>query len=71
MEQAALELESGGGEAAVQKLCRALHTLKGASASVGFTNLGGYLHQLEEWLEQVGTPQSLDLVLSCIDVVRK
>ncbi|MBT6154038.1 MAG: response regulator [Planctomycetaceae bacterium] len=71
MEQAALELESGGGEAAIQQLCRALHTLKGASASVGFTNLGGYLHQLEEWLQQVGMPRNLDSVLSCIDVVRK
>jgi HPt (histidine-containing phosphotransfer) domain-containing protein len=71
MEQAALELESGGGKAAVQQLCRALHTLKGASASVGFTNLGGYLHQLEEWLLQVGTPRNLDSVLSCIDVVRE
>lgn len=70
MEQAVLEFESGGGEAAVQQLCRELHTLKGASASVGLTNLGSYLHRLEEWLEQVGTPRNLDCVLSCIDVIR-
>ncbi|QDU40446.1 Chemotaxis protein CheA [Maioricimonas rarisocia] len=58
----------------LRSLCRDLHTLKGASASVGFTHLAGYLHQVEEWLEGAasspGAAVDLDPVLVCVDTVR-
>ncbi|MFG0335887.1 MAG: response regulator, partial [Maioricimonas sp. JB049] len=50
------------------------HTLKGASASVGFTHLANYLHRMEEWLEgaasRPGVAVDLDPVLECVDTVR-
>jgi chemotaxis protein histidine kinase CheA/ActR/RegA family two-component response regulator len=34
-----------------QQLCRALHTMKGASASVGLSELARYLHDLEDFVQ--------------------
>lgn len=54
-----------------QSFCRQLHTLKGASGTVGLSLLATYLHQVESWLEQAAeTELSADRLLECIDVVR-
>lgn len=45
----ALEAEPGSKES-LQQICRELHTLKGASGSVGLSKLADYLHQVEETL---------------------
>ena len=57
----------------LQQMCRELHTLKGASASVGLTDLAGYLHQVEEFVQaQCDAGSSADAVklLASVDIVR-
>ncbi len=54
MEQASLAIEANPTEKEpVQQFCRELHTLKGASATVGFSALATYLHDLETSLEDL------------------
>lgn len=54
MEQSALHAETEEDKSdAIQQFCRELHTLKGASASVGLSDLASYLHDLETSLEKV------------------
>ncbi len=54
MEQSALAFESNPEDSeTVRQFCRELHTLKGASATVGLSDLAGYLHQLESSLDQM------------------
>ncbi len=74
MERTVLGYEPGSSAvAAVQQICRDLHTLKGASASVGLGRLAAHLHGVEEWLQTTATiseSQHLDPVLRCVDAVR-
>ncbi len=74
MERAVFEFEqTSDSEATIQQVGRDLHTLKGASASVGLGNLAAHLHSVEEWLQaagQVTNSEQLDPVLSCVDAVR-
>ncbi|MCA9109377.1 MAG: response regulator [Planctomycetaceae bacterium] len=74
MERAVLEFEnSSDSTAPLQQLGRDLHTLKGASASVGLVNLAAHLHSVEEWLQSAGSvtdSQQLEPVLTCVDAVR-
>jgi len=52
MEQAALAIEEDcQNREPVRQFCRELHTLKGASATVGLSELAAYLHDLETTLE--------------------
>ena len=54
MEQAALAMESSSDAMdAVPQFCRELHTLKGASATVGLSELATYLHELETSLQEI------------------
>ena len=49
IEEAALALESEpANPSSIRNICRELHTLKGASASVGLQELAAYFHELED-----------------------
>jgi chemotaxis protein histidine kinase CheA/ActR/RegA family two-component response regulator len=60
--------------APLKQVCRELHTLKGASASVGLSKLANFLHQVEDEL-QAATEQegSVDLqpIFRAVDAVRE
>lgn len=52
MEAAALAFEAHPGQSScLRQICRELHTLKGASGSVGLRSLVERLHAAEEWLQ--------------------
>ena len=73
LEQVAFELEGRPDDTALhQSVCRELHTLKGASASVGLMELGDYLHRVEDYVEGA-KGQSVDVapLLQSVDAVRK
>ena len=75
MERAALDLENDPTNSQpITQLCRELHTLKGASASVGLSDLATQLHEVEETLENPASlsPETgvVDLVMDCVDAVR-
>ena len=44
---ALLELERGGGDAAVARLFRAVHTMKGMGAAMAYTAVAELSHELE------------------------
>ncbi len=55
-------------------ICRELHTLKGASASVGLSRMANFLHGIEESIErQANVGQSLDNenLLMAVDALRE
>ena len=74
MEQALLDLESSpGDEGAVTTIGRELHTIKGASASIGMSNLAAYIHEVEEVIRrtlQAGQAVAPELLLPHVDVIR-
>lgn len=72
MESSLLALESGQNSAdALRIFCRQLHTLKGASGTVGLSRLAGYLHELESYIEKsADAGVDVDRLLACVDTVR-
>lgn len=74
MEQSLLRLESEPSDSgALNQICRELHTLKGASASVGLSALADQLHQLEDALtdeHQSGRSPDINSLLNSIDSIR-
>ena len=75
MEQSALSVEDEPeNKEAVQQFCRELHTLKGASASVGLSELATYLHVLESSLDDVFKNESASVdtpsMFNAVDRVR-
>ncbi|MGV3482844.1 MAG: response regulator [Planctomycetaceae bacterium] len=74
MEAALLRLESDPQHAdSLNQIGRELHTLKGASASVGLTDLADQLHRLEDTLhaDQVaGRVPCFDSLLMSVDAIR-
>ena len=75
MEKAALDLDANpGNKDSIRAFCRELHTLKGASATVGLSGLASHLHNLETSLEEIfaddanANPEKL---FEAIDFVRK
>lgn len=74
MEQALLDLESSPGEEGpVQTIGRELHTIKGASASVGMSNLAAYIHEVEELIRETqdaGQAVTPELLLPHVDLLR-
>ncbi len=75
MESAALALDANPGDKeSIRAFCRELHTLKGASATVGLSALASHLHKLETSLEEIfvddanANPEKL---FEAIDFVRK
>ena len=75
METACLEFDQQPGSAEIlRKICRELHTLKGASASVGLSQLADYLHRVEEFLEHRSRDGKVQLesaqLLQVVDAAR-
>src|SRR6266566_368158 len=50
---ALLELERGGSDTAVARLFRAVHTMKGMGAAMGYTAVGELSHELETLLDKL------------------
>jgi two-component system, chemotaxis family, sensor kinase CheA len=50
---ALLELERGGSDTAVARLFRAVHTMKGMGAAMGYTAVGELSHELESLLDKL------------------
>lgn len=72
LEQLVLGLETNPSDAdAHRSICRELHTLKGASASVGLSELAAYLHRVEDYV-QASTGGVVDVrpMLGSVDAVR-
>ena len=72
MEASLLNLETGqAADEALRNFCRQLHTLKGASGTVGLSQLAGYLHDLESYVEAAsGNDIDVDRLLEGVDAVR-
>ena len=74
MEQSLLRLESDSSDrAALNQICRELHTLKGASASVGLSQLADQLHRLEDTLSEdhaAGRSPEFTKLLRSVDAIR-
>ncbi|MEQ9411737.1 MAG: response regulator [Fuerstiella sp.] len=72
MEASLLNLESGHARSdALQNFCRQLHTLKGASGTVGLAQLARYLHDLESYIETAAAGDiDVDVLLQGVDTVR-
>lgn len=75
METCLLELESNKNAVeSLRQFCRELHTLKGASGTVGLMRLADYLHELEtdvEKMSQGGKKVDIDPLLKGVDFVRQ
>jgi two-component system chemotaxis sensor kinase CheA len=70
---ALLELERGGGEPAVARLFRSVHTMKGMGAAMGYTAVAELAHELETLLDKLRngtiaiTPQLTDTLFVSAD----
>jgi two-component system chemotaxis sensor kinase CheA len=53
MNNALLELERGGSDAAIDRLFRAVHTMKGMGSAMGYTAVGELSHELETLLDKL------------------
>lgn len=75
MESCLLELENDQNNVqSLQQFCRELHTLKGASGTVGLLKLSRYLHDLETDVEEMsrgGKLVDVDPLLNAVDFVRQ
>ena len=76
MEAAGLALEADPrDQRPLQQICRELHTLKGASASVGMRDVARYLHDVEDTLQQQCRGGSfradVQAILGTVDAVRR
>lgn len=75
MEQASMQVEQDASDhEPVRQFCRELHTLKGASATVGLAELAAYLHDLESSLESIFENQTVtadaEQLFAAVDQVR-
>lgn len=75
LEAATLRLEEEPqDERTLQQLCRELHTMKGASASVGLGELANYLHSVEDAVQAACDAPNVTVdvgqVLSSVDAIR-
>jgi two-component system chemotaxis sensor kinase CheA len=74
---ALLELERGGGDAAVARLFRAVHTMKGMGAAMGYTSVGELSHELETLLDKLRsgslavTPIIIDTLFAAVDALEQ
>jgi len=74
---ALLELERGGGDAAVARLFRAVHTMKGMGAAMGYTSVGELSHELETLLDKLRsgsiavTPVIIDTLFAGVDALEE
>ncbi len=74
IEQSLLRLDSDASDSeALNQICRELHTLKGASASVGLSELADQLHKLEDTLRDdhdACRSPDIDALLKSVDSIR-
>src|ERR1022692_3450229 len=77
LDSALLALEAEPGDSTlVNRVFRAIHTIKGSGATAGFVHLGRFAHKMEEAfdLARVGrlaiTPELIDCGLKACDVIR-
>jgi two-component system chemotaxis sensor kinase CheA len=74
---ALLELERGGGEAAITRLFRAVHTMKGMGGAMGYTGVSELSHELESLLDKLRsgamtvTPGIMDTLFAGADVLEQ
>jgi chemosensory pili system protein ChpA (sensor histidine kinase/response regulator) len=72
-----LALEGNNNPEEINKLFRAIHTVKGSAAQVGLKRLGAIAHRVEDLIgrmrdgEMEPTPQVIDLCLISTDVLKK
>ncbi|HVO56693.1 MAG TPA: response regulator [Dongiaceae bacterium] len=72
-----LSLEANHSPEEINKLFRAIHTVKGSAAQVGLKRLGAIAHRVEDLIgrlrdgELEPTPQVIDLCLESVDVLKK
>jgi two-component system, chemotaxis family, sensor kinase CheA len=74
---ALLELERGGSDTAIPRLFRAVHTMKGMGAAMGYTSVGELSHELETLLDKlrngalVVTRPIIDTLFSGVDALEQ
>src|SRR3984957_19160132 len=72
-----LSLEGNNNPEEINKLFRAIHTVKGSAAQVGLKRLGGIAHRVEDLIgrlrenELEPTPHVIDLCLESVDILKK
>jgi chemosensory pili system protein ChpA (sensor histidine kinase/response regulator) len=72
-----LSLEANHSPEEINKLFRAIHTVKGSAAQVGLKRLGGIAHRIEDLIGRLRggeidpLPQIIDLCLESVDVLKK
>jgi two-component system chemotaxis sensor kinase CheA len=74
---ALLDLERGGSDAAVARLFRSVHTMKGMGAAMGYTSVAELSHELETLLDKVRngalvvTRPIIDTLFASVDTLEK
>lgn len=73
LEQLVLAVEDDPDDESLHRqICRELHTLKGASASVGLSDLAAYLHAVEDYIDAAdGAAIEIAPMLNSVDAVRR
>ena len=73
LEQLVLSVENSPNDESLHRsICRELHTLKGASASVGLSDLAAYLHAVEGSIDAAnGSAIEITPMLNAVDAVRR
>ena len=76
MNTALLELERGRSDAAVARLFRAVHTMKGMGAAMGYVAVSELSHELETLLDKVRsgsivTPAIMDTLFAGVDALEQ
>src|SRR5438445_4762348 len=72
-----ISLEGNNNPEEINKLFRAIHTVKGSAAQVGLKRLGGIAHRVEDLIGRLREgeidplPQVIDLCLESVDVLKK
>jgi len=76
LEESLLIMERDGSEnSEINRIFRAAHSIKGASAYMGFEQLAGLTHELESFMsavqndEQAITPEVITTLLACVDAI--
>ncbi|MGH7652636.1 MAG: chemotaxis protein CheA [Gemmatimonadaceae bacterium] len=74
---ALLDLERGGSDAAITRLFRAVHTIKGMGAAMGYGGVSELAHELESLLDKLRSgsmkvsPQIMDTLFAGADVLEQ
>ena len=72
-----LLLEKGSDQNAIDEIFRSAHTLKGASASMGFSNMEHLCHTMEDVFQLIRSgaaeisPELVNLLLACSDLIEQ